>query len=60
MVFKLDDKLLRKKIQEEINIKSLNNELDFNVKPFSFKNYSKEEVDKFLSENKERKNTNKI
>lgn len=52
MVFKLNENEIVDSISKNIDITALNNELDFSVKPFKFKNFSKDEVNNFLIKNK--------
>lgn len=52
LVFPLNNELITNKIINEIKVFSLVKDVNFSVKPFSFKNYNKLEIEDFLNKNK--------
>lgn len=52
LVFPLDNKKITDILLNKLDVLSLASGVDFSVKPFVFKNYTKKEVENFISKNK--------
>ena len=51
LVFPLDNDLIIKKLTKDFNVTKLNPDVNFSIRPFCFKNFSKTEVDNFINKN---------